>query len=160
MIGTLEVTVLRATNVKNKDFYFTTSDPYVKVSLHDLSWSTYIADLTPENNSAIWNERLTFNIENAEQLKGNLIIEMFDKDKFGADDILFTDKITIALHPEKEFLEIVKLEHEGTTLEVVVHYLSLTIMQKIYAKLDKIKEEFKKKLINQIMDKLTGIFTP
>ena len=161
ILGTLDVTVVRAFNVPNADMWLGNSDPYVTLTLNDEKWTTVTADSLTENTS-IWNERLVFKISSSEQLTSFLQIELWDKDSIGKDDILLSDKVPLNMKVDKEDLSVFILGDVTNTskpsIQFILHYVPMTVLEKIYAKLDQAKEQFKKKLINQIMDHVSTLF--
>ena len=161
ILGTLDVTVVRAFNVPNADMWLGNSDPYVTLTLNDEKWTTVTADSLTEN-TAIWNERLVFKISSSEQLTSFLQIELWDKDSIGKDDILLSDKVPLNMKVDKEDLSVFILGDVTNTskpsIQFILHYVPMTVLEKIYAKLDQAKEQFKKKLISQIMDHVSTLF--
>lgn len=161
ILGTLDVTVVRAFNVPNADMWLGNSDPYVTLTLNDEKWTTVTADSLTEN-TAIWNERLVFKISSSEQLTSFLQIELWDKDSIGKDDILLSDKVLLNMKVDKEDLSVFILGDVTNTskpsIQFILHYVPMTVLEKIYAKLDQAKEQFKKKLISQIMDHVSTLF--
>ena len=175
-IGVLTVTILKAESVYDSDV-FGKSDPYVIVSIGSLEentntneknqqgeeeqeqeqeqeqqFSTFVASVD-QNGTALWDERLTFMIEKSQDLN-KIKFEIFDKDRFGSDDHIFTTSINLSLEGyilEQEKLNIYKLVNDNGTLHVVVHYTPMTIMEKIYEKLNTYGEKIKDKLISQIV---------
>ena len=156
--GILNVTILKAKNVYDSDL-FGNSDPYVSVELgKNEILKTFVANID-SSNSAIWDERLTFKIENADVLK-NMRFTVLDKDKFGSDDVIFTVERSLTaedFNVEEEKLELWELEEESKgSLQVVVHYIPMTLMEKMYEKLGNYAEAMKEKLISQIVTLVTS----
>jgi len=156
MLGVLNVTVLSADNVASS--FFDRSDPFVKLATKDLTLQTFVAEVSHGEHSAIWNERLVFSIDTIEKLPTDMQVTLVDKRHFGKDEVIFDKKVPLNLLSDKETLSTITVtENEGkTTVNLIVQFLPYTIMQKVYGKLDNAMEDFKKKMVAQIVDKLTS----
>ncbi|KAK8629893.1 hypothetical protein V6N13_078711 [Hibiscus sabdariffa] len=80
LLGLLKVVVVQGKKLGIRDFIFKSSDPYVVVKLGDQVAKTKVINccLNP-----VWNEELTFSLT---EPVGVLNLEVFDKDRFKADD--------------------------------------------------------------------------
>lgn len=77
-IGILKVLVVQGKRLVVRDFK--SSDPYVKIKLGDQIAKTKVIN---SNLNPVWNEELTFTLN---EPVGTLYLEVFDKDRFKADD--------------------------------------------------------------------------
>jgi hypothetical protein len=158
MLGILNVTVLSAENLKNT--FFDRADPYITVGTQYLTLQTFVADLAWKESRAIWNERLVFNIESLDKLPSNLHVTLVDKRHYlegqFKDNIILEKDVSISVNGEKESLDVITITHEKVEINLIVHFVPFTIMQRIYEKLDDAMENFKKKMVAQIVDKLAS----
>ncbi|KMT04360.1 hypothetical protein BVRB_8g184330 [Beta vulgaris subsp. vulgaris] len=111
--GVLKVVVVQGKRLVVRDFK--TSDPYVKLKLGDQVAKTKVINscLNP-----VWNEELTFTLpEPVETLK----LEVFDKDRFKADDQMGNAHVNIQpLVSAARLKHILKVSTGETTLRKVI----------------------------------------
>ncbi|KAK1291195.1 putative ADP-ribosylation factor GTPase-activating protein AGD11 [Acorus calamus] len=86
-VGLIKVNIIRGTNLAIRDVM--TSDPYVILTLGHQSMKTRVIK---RNLNPVWNERLMLSIPNPVP---PLKVEVYDKDKFSADDRMGEAEIDI-----------------------------------------------------------------
>jgi len=57
---------------------------------------------------------------------------------------------------DKERLDVQELRTERGNLQLIIHYVPMTVMEKMYEKLNNVAEEMKNKLISQIVTYVSG----
>lgn len=154
LTGVLNITVLKGKNFSRSD-WFGDSDPYVKIDPgFATELQTFVADVNSEGE-AIWNEKLIFSA-NTDSRLDSLKITVLDKDAYGEDEVLFSQTKTLQNYTlDSEKLELFDIVHENGLLTIVVHYIPLTVLQKIYAKLGNVAEYMKERMISQLMTVIT-----
>ncbi|XP_021766734.1 protein C2-DOMAIN ABA-RELATED 11-like isoform X2 [Chenopodium quinoa] len=111
--GILKVVVVQGKRLVVRDFK--TSDPYVKFKLGDQVAKTKVINscLNP-----VWNEELTFSLTDS---VGTLNLEVFDKDRFKADDKMGYAHVNIQpLVSAARLKQILKVSSGETTLRKVI----------------------------------------
>ncbi|MCD7447632.1 Protein C2-DOMAIN ABA-RELATED 11 [Datura stramonium] len=112
-LGQIKVTVVKGRHLVIRDFK--TSDPYVILKLGNQTAKTKVINccLNP-----VWNEEFCFSIsEPAEVLK----LEVFDKDRFKADDKMGNAHLSLQpLVAAARLRKILGIASEGTTLRKVI----------------------------------------
>ncbi|KAK3022656.1 hypothetical protein RJ639_045422 [Escallonia herrerae] len=110
--GMLKVIVVQGKRLVVRDFK--TSDPYVIVKLGDQRAKTKVINscLNP-----VWNEEMTFPLS---EPVGNLKLEVFDKDRFKADDKMGHAQLSLQpLVTAGRLRQIIGVATDGSTLRKV-----------------------------------------
>lgn len=91
----IEVAVIRATDLIAADFHFgrsNSSDPYVNVTLGEISYKT---SMKRNTLSPVWNESFEFRLKRRQVEATPLSLEVFDDDRLTADDSLGTAELPL-----------------------------------------------------------------
>ncbi|KAF5742834.1 putative ARF GTPase activator [Tripterygium wilfordii] len=112
-LGVLKVVVVQGKKLVIRDFK--SSDPYVVVKLGDQTAKTKVINscLNP-----VWNEELTFSLK---EPVGVLSLEVFDKDRFKADDKMGHARLSLQpVVSASRLKQILRVSSGETTLRKVV----------------------------------------
>ncbi|KAM3338515.1 protein C2-DOMAIN ABA-RELATED 11 [Capsicum galapagoense] len=112
-IGQIKVTVVKGRGLVIRDFK--TSDPYVILKLGNQTAKTKVINscLNP-----VWNEEFCFSISEPTEV---LELEVFDKDRFKADDKMGNARLSLQpLVAAARLRKILGVASEGTTLRKVI----------------------------------------
>jgi len=178
--GILSVTVLKAKNLKQSD-WFGENDCYAVISIEPLSMQikmkaadkkqqTEIYQKTQihDGSNPIFNEKFVFPV--SEKLDA-LYVQLWDAD-LDQDDLLGYGTLNLLddeqggrfdTNLDKQWLHTATIplindkNEDGGTLELVLHFIPETITGYMGKKFDAAQAEFKKKLTEQIVAKVTDV---
>lgn len=178
--GLLSVTVLKAKNLPKSD-WFGENDCYVVVSIDRLptyprvkaadkkqQTETYQKTQIHDGTNPIFNEKFVFPVaERLDELNVQIWDSDYDKDDllgYGTLNLLDDDKGgRFDTDLDKEWLHAATITlgtgkgENGGTLDVVLHFIPETVAAYMGKKFDAAQAEFKKKLTQQIVGKVTDV---
>ncbi|CAF1274529.1 unnamed protein product [Rotaria sordida] len=178
--GILSVTVLKANNLIKSDL-FGENDCYAIISLTPLSIQSKVKAENQlgqtetcqktqihDGSDPIFNEKLLFPV--AQELEA-LYVQLWDSD-IGKDDLLAHGTLSLLdddqggqfnTNTNKEWLHTVTISMvnekrgHGGTLELVLHFIPETVAAYMGKKFNAAQAELKKRLTQQIVEKMTGV---
>ncbi|CAF1234494.1 unnamed protein product [Rotaria sordida] len=178
--GILSVTVLKANNLIKSDL-FGENDCYAIISLTPLSIQSKVKAENQlgqtetcqktqihDGSDPIFNEKLLFPV--AQELEA-LYVQLWDSD-IGKDDLLAHGTLSLLdddqggqfnTNTNKEWLHTVTISMvnekrgHGGTLELVLHFIPETVAAYMGKKFNATQAELKKRLTQQIVEKMTGV---